>query len=265
MLHIMLDAYQCTDAKLNDMLAVYGTISKITNDLNVSTIMPPIVIPYYYGTEQSDDGISAFVLLKEGHFTIHTFPERECYFVDLLYNGFFSAEKFENILSKELPFKSRIINNIDRRFDIKDQRKNLSIDENTDFGPHYLIRNKSELSLDIEKIYTFLDCLPPSVNMTPIMRPVVITDSIKSPSVISGMTMIAQSHIALHYNIVSKSFFADIFSCSFIHCEDITENVERGLGVKCENVLISRGSKHANRLPTRDEIIARYSGWRDNI
>jgi len=266
MIHIMLDAYQCTDTKLNDMRAIYSTISKATNILNVKTIMPPIVVPYYYGTEQSDDGISAFVLLKEGHFTIHTFPERECYFVDLLYNGFFNAEKLENILSKELPFKSRITNNIDRRFSIEDQQqKNVSIDERKDFGPHYLIRNKNEITLDIGKVYKYLDYLPPAVNMTPIMRPIVITDNVKSPEIISGMTMIAQSHIALHYNIESKSFFADIFSCSFIDCNDITAYVENGLGVKCENVLISRGSKHANRLPTRDEFIARYSKWRENI
>jgi S-adenosylmethionine/arginine decarboxylase-like enzyme len=248
------------------MRAIYATVSKTANVLGVSAIMPPIVVPYYYGAEQSDDGISAFILLKEGHLTIHTFPERECYFVDVLYNGFFNSEKFEKVLSKELPFKSRIINNIDRRCNIKDQQqKDTEIDESKDFGPHYLIHNKSEVLLDIGKIYTFLDCLPPSINMTSIMRPMVITDSIKSPNIISGMTMIAQSHVALHYNIALKSFYADIFSCSFIDCKDIELCVEEGLGVSCENELISRGSKHANRLPSREEIVARYAKWRDNI
>ena len=266
MLHVMLDAYQCSDTKLNDMYSIYNTIAKVTDILNVTTITPPIVIPYYYGCEQFDDGISAFVLLKGGHFTIHTFPERECYFVDLLYNGFFNADKFENILSKELPFEFRKINNVDRRFNIESQQdKNNSIDEIKDFGPHYLIRNRNEISLDIEKIYIFLDRLPPSINMTPIMRPIVITDEIKSPEFISGMTMIAQSHIALHYNIKSKSFFADIFSCSFINCNDITSIIEKILDISCENVLISRGSKHTSHLHSRSEIINRYAKWRENI
>ena len=265
MLHTMLDAYRCTDAKLNDMRAIYNTISKITDKMGVITIIPPIIVPYYYGTEQSDDGISAFVLLKGGHLTIHTFPERECYFVDLLYGGFFNAEKFNNLLFRELPYESHTISNIDRRFDIKEQQKNISIDQNRDFGPHYLIKNNDEISLDIGKIYSFLDRLPPLVNMTPIMRPVVITDHIKIPTIISGMTMIAQSHIALHYNIEVKNFFADIFSCSFIDCDNIKSCIESELSVSCENILISRGSKHANLLPSREEINIRFAKWRENI
>ncbi len=265
MLHIMLDAYKCTDPKMNDLRAIYETVSKITDSLGVFTIMPPIVVPYYYGTEQADDGISAFVLLKGGHFTIHTFPQRECYFVDLLYDGFFNAERFKGILSKELPFESFKICDIDRRFSIKEQQKQAAIDENKDFGPHFLIRNLKEVRLDINKIYSFLDNLPQSINMTPIMRPIVITDNIKKPEIISGLSMIAQSHMALHYNIASQSFFADIFSCSFIDCSDITQRIEKELGVKCENVLISRGSKHANLLPEREDIAARFSRWRDNI
>jgi S-adenosylmethionine/arginine decarboxylase-like enzyme len=262
----MLDAYQCSDAKLNDMRAIYNTISKITEILDISTIMPPVVVPYYYGSEQSDDGISAFVLLKGGHFTIHTFPERQCYFVDLLYDGFFNADKFTALFGRELPFENSKINNVDRRFCIKGQQiKSGAIDKDKDFGPHYLIHNTDEILLDINKIYKFLDSLPPSINMTPIMRPMVITDNIKSPNFISGMTMIAQSHIALHYSIVSKNFFSDIFSCSFIDCKDITSRIEGELSVKCENVLISRGSKHANLLPSRDEITARYDRWRENI
>ncbi|MCL2218336.1 MAG: S-adenosylmethionine decarboxylase [Chitinispirillia bacterium] len=268
MIHIMLDAYGCTDTKLDDIRAVYAIVSKIANVLGVATIMPPIVVPYYYGTAQADDGISAFVLLREGHLTIHTFPERECYFVDVLYNDFFNADRFESVLLKELPFKLRIINYVDRRSDIKSQQqKDAEIDVSTDFGPHYLIRNKREnnVILDIGKIYIFLDNLPLLINMTPIMRPVVITDKIKSPNIISGMTMIAQSHIALHYNITSKSFFADIFSCSFVDCKDITKYIEEGLGVGCENILISRGSKHVHRAQTRKDTIARCAAWRENI
>jgi len=265
MFHVMLDAYKCTDSKIDDMRAVYDTISKITDVLGVVTVMPPVIVPYYYGEEQADDGISAFVLLKGGHFTIHTFPERGCYFVDMLYDGFFDAEKFKGVLSKEFPFESFKINTIDRRFDITEQQKKVSIDPSKDFGPHYLIRNLGEVSLDLNKIYSFLDRLPPSIDMTPIMRPIVITDNIKKPTYISGMTMIAQSHIALHYDLVSKNLYADIFSCSFIDCDNITASIEKELGTKCENVLISRGSKHVNLLSGRDEIIARNARWRENI
>lgn len=265
MFHVMFDAYKCTDSKMNNMRAVYDSVTKITDILGVATVMPPIVVPYYYGKEQSDDGISSFVLLRGGHFTIHTFPERGCYFVDMLYDGFFNVEKFGITLSKEFPSESFKTNIVDRRFDIKEQQKKVLIDPSKDFGPHYLIRNTNEVFLDLNKIYSFLDHLPLSIDMTPIMRPVVVTDNIKKPNTISGIMVIAQSHIALHYDIVSKKFYADIFSCSFVDCDDITSCIERELGTKCEIVLISRGSKHANILSGRDETIVRNARWLENI
>ncbi|MCL2063391.1 MAG: S-adenosylmethionine decarboxylase [Candidatus Cloacimonetes bacterium] len=263
--HIMLDAYKCSDSKLNDMRALYNTISKITDYLSLKTIMPPIIIPYFYGKEQSDDGISAFVLLKGGHFTIHTFPERECYFVDLLYSSFFDSDKFVLVLKKELPYGTEKIYNINRNVNINEQKAKTIIDENKDFGPHYLIKNLETISLDFSRIYAILDKLPPKLSMTPIMRPMVITDNVKKPIFISGMTMIAESHIALHYNIEEKTCFADIFSCQFINCSDFKLYIENELGVACENELITRGSKHAHLLPTRDDIVERFSNWRNNI
>jgi len=261
----MLDAYKCTDEKAADMSSIYSVISRLTHSLGVKTIAPPILVPYYYGKEKADDGISAFVLLKGGHFTIHTFPERECYFVDMLYDGFFNPEKFQQILSKELPFGVFKIASIDRRFDVISQQKDLRIDECKDFGPHYLIKGENEIELNIDKIYHFLDRLPPKVNMTPIMRPYVMTDALKKPTYISGITMIAESHIALHYHIETKTFFADVFSCSFVDAAKVQKEIEKELGVKCENALISRGSKHTHRLPSREEFTSRYDNWRENI
>ena len=72
MLHIMLDAYQANAEDLGDLRKIYDKIHKITNYLSVKTVMPPITIPYYYGRIKEDDGISAFVLLRGGHFTILT-------------------------------------------------------------------------------------------------------------------------------------------------------------------------------------------------
>jgi len=259
----MLDAYDCSDTKAGDLRSVYETITKVVDSMGAKPVMPPILIPYYYGEVADDDGISAFALLKGGHFTIHTFPLRQCYFVDMMYDGFISEERFRATMLKELPAASSSVAHVDRRFCIEDQGKDMRIDEAKDFGPHYMIRSQEKIELDHNKIYDVLDKLPPLVNMTPIMRPVVITDNVKKPKFISGITMIAESHIALHYDIANKSFFADIFSCSFIASEKVTATMEKELGIKCENVLISRGTKHTNRFALRDQVVAKTSRWRE--
>jgi len=264
MLHIMIDAYGSDSPKLDNLKSVYDTIVKITNYVGVKTIMPPSLVPYYYGSIKEDDGISAFVLLKGGHFTIHTFPARECYFVDMLYDGFVSESKLVDILKTELPFEHQIVHSVDRRFDLNDQLA-ANIDESRDFGPHYLMHNLTPVELDMDKIYQFLDAVPLLINMDPITRPTVITDNVDEPEIISGLTVIAQSHIALHYYKEEKRFWLDVFSCSFIECENIINTIERLLGTPCEWHLISRGSKHTDKLTERSEYISRFNAWQENI
>lgn len=265
MLHIMIDIYGSDTDKLNDLRAVYETIYKITNYLSVKTVMPPVLVPYYYGKVKEDDGISAFVILRGGHFSIHTFPERECYFVDLLYDGYISEDKLLEVLSRELPFEDKIVHSVDRRFDLSEQCEFSGIDEKMDFGPHYLIHTVQPAELTMEEIYHFLDELPAQINMDPILRPVVITDKVYNADIISGLTVIAQSHVALHYYKAEKLAYIDIFSCSFINCDNIISAVEKKLGVRCESLLISRGSKHTAKLAQRSEFIGRYDKWKKNI
>lgn len=264
MLHVMIDAYGSKSPNLDNLKAIYDGIIKITNFLGLKTIMPPSLIPYYYGSVKEDDGISAFVLLKGGHFTIHTFPQRECYFVDVLYDGFVNESKLTEVLREEFPFERNIVHSVDRRFEIEKQIK-AEIDEKRDFGPHYLMRNILPVSLEMSKIYEFLDVVPVLINMDPISRPTVITDKVDDPEIISGITIIAQSHIALHYYKNENRFWLDIFSCSFIECENIINTIENLLGCEVEWRLISRGSKHTDKITERNEYISRFNIWQENI
>ena len=119
--------------------------------------------------------------------------------------------------------------------------------------------------LSMEQIYHFLDQLPTLIGMEPILRPVVVTDKVQNHSIISGLTVIAQSHISVHYYLEEHKAYIDIFSCSFINCDNIDKIVEQMLGIKCETVLISRGSKHARKTALRSEVIKRYNKWQNNI
>ena len=266
MLHIMFDAYQADAEEINNLRRIYEKMNKVIGQLALKSIMPPVLVPYYYGDVKEDDGISAFILLKGGHFTIHTFPERECYFVDILYDGFINQDKFLQSMQAEFPFRSKIFNVVDRRFNIKDQTRFATINEREDFGPHYMIKTLRPKDFTMDEIYTFLDKLPTKINMDPIFRPVVITDSVNDPKIYSGLTVIAQSHIAFHYYKETGMAYIDIFSCSFINCNDLGCEVMKALdGAEIESILISRGSKHTQKTTQRDEYISRYNQWQENI
>lgn len=269
MQHIMLDAYNTQNNELlNDLKYTYDSMVKICKKLNLKQVMPPVLVPYYYGQVIEDDGISAYVLLKGGHFTIHSFPQRSCYFVDIFSQEYVSDENFARALYMYFPYDTTQgkINTVDRRLDVENQliTKNI-IDSDNDFGPHYLMETTEPVDLNIDKIYHILDELPSKINMDLIMRPFVLTDKIKNYEFVSGIAIIAQSHVAIHYNVKEKQAYIDIFSCSFLKGDNFASELERTLGVKLKSNLISRGSKHKSQISLREDIFDLYKKWEENI
>ena len=87
------------------------------------------------------------------------------------------------------------------------------------FGPHLLLEAygspKEKLS-DIGKISELLDTFPEKLEMHKIMPPYVFKydgGEIKEDWGISGIVLIAESHIALHTFPEKEFFTLDIFSC----------------------------------------------------
>lgn len=267
MQHIMIDAYKLIKPEeMDNLKSVYNNIVKLCSDLHLKTVMPPVLVPYYYGQVKEDDGISAYVILKGGHFTIHTFPQRECYFADIFCDDFISEENCKEVFKKYFPYEQDRFNAIDRRFNIEQQMMEENvINTDTDFGPHYLMETEDLVNLSMDKIYHILDTLPKKINMEPIMRPYVITDTIDNWSFISGIVVIAQSHIAIHFDVNEKKAFFDIFSCSFLKGDNFANEIESEIGVKLKTTLISRGTKHTNKIPFREDMVEKYKIWENNI
>ncbi|MBQ3596213.1 MAG: S-adenosylmethionine decarboxylase [Clostridia bacterium] len=261
MKHILIDSYGCSTERIDNLMDVYEVINKVINIMGVKAIMPPQLIPYYYCEEPEDVGISAFVLLKGGHFTIHTFPKYGCYFADLLYDGFADAKTLEALLTREFPCDSFFMKPIHRdEFDKND----MGIYQTADFGPHYLIRAKAEKAPTIDEYMDMLDRIPYKVNMHPICRPYVLRDTVDNPSYLSGIVVIAESHIALHYNYKTGEVLMDIFSCKTVD-EQKYQEVMATLFDSYEDVLILRGRKNAQRKDTQHNKYETHKTWQDVI
>lgn len=261
--HYMLDAYGCFVEQSNSVMVVNDLLVQLATELNMKPVMPPFLVPYYYCPDADDVGISAFCVCANGsHITIHTFPYRSCYFVDILTDQFFSEADVTRVIQNQI-FASAINSNVvDRRvFEGIDGE----IDTNNDFGPHYMITLEN-IDVEFEDLFIWLDNIAPRINMQAICRPYIIYDKAASPEYISGMLVVAQSHIAFHYSIKERMANIDIFSCSFLENGAVENLLRDSFGEDTRINLFARGSKHRIQcqIRSRQNRIERDEAWRAN-
>jgi len=131
------------------------------------------------------------------------------------------------------------------------------------FGPHLLLEaygaTKQKLS-DIALISDLLDKYPEKLDMHKIMPPYVFkydSGTIKEDWGISGIVLIAESHIALH-TFPEKGFFTlDIFSCKDF---DIRSAVDIALDifepVNFEEMVFNRGREFPRSIGRAVKIVS---------
>ncbi len=262
MKHTMIDCYGSKNHNLENLVYINDTLNKVAYRLGLEPIANPYLIPYYYGSVKEDIGVSGFLLLKGGHITIHTFPLRECYFVDVFSVKDFDAEEVVNIFESLIPFNKNIstISSSDRR---KFESIELPFDPNNNFGPHYLAEIKKNLSMD--DCFDFLDEFVYKIDMDPITRPYVIKNKVGNSDYLSGIIVIAQSHISIHYDYKKKHAYFDIFSCAAFDYSKV-EDLISFLGEVISNELVVRGTKHSSNILKEPEPMKEISSlWQKHI
>ena len=265
MRHMMMDCYGAINFKLDDLMGIYDLLNGVANVANLETVAPPTLIPYYYGKDPEDVGISAYLFLRGGHITIHTFSKRECYFLDIMYDGFFNSEMVYNYLENHLPFNKGISNYCvnDRRVTDNDRKQFTD----NDFGPHLVGRLRPREPLTLDSAFDSLEQFVQMANMTPITRANVIKDTRTNPRFVQGIVVIAQSHISLYYDIASNVLYFDLFSCAYFDFGNLEGQLQEMFGEIESMQLVTRGDKYV--ILRRDDIDEKrmyISGkWQDNI
>lgn len=257
MKHTMFDCYGANEHQLDEMKLINQLLTEAIYNLGLNPICPPCIIPYYYGKVREDIGISAYVLLEGGHITIHTFPIRECYFVDCFTTADFDENKLFKFFMKELPFDEKIsfINTVKRKtgsFNV------LPYDPSLDFGPHLMAEIQLDHIMSMEEMFDFLEKTAYDINMDPITRPAIMKSTCNDPDYLSGLIVIAQSHIALHFEYETKKLYLDIFSCMAFDYTDFNKLLDL-LGKVLSNELVARGTKHIYKVKSnvsKDELLA---------
>ncbi len=105
------------------------------------------------------------------------------------------------------------------------------------FGPHLMMDCRGvnvEKTSDLRYIWDFLNELPDQIGMTKITQPYVFPYSglIPEDEGITGVVVIAESHITFHSFTRKDYFFFDLFSCKEFDVDFVVREVIRAFEVE---------------------------------
>jgi S-adenosylmethionine/arginine decarboxylase-like enzyme len=261
--HFMIDGFRGYRSRFDDIKLVQEVLEECPAQAGLQPVMPSFLLPYYNGVVPEDCGVSAFVFLRGGHMTIHTFSFRECYFADVLSIVPFDAHNLESLLQSALPCSSVVVRSADRHGNGRAFGE-VPADRANDFGPHVLMEVSDYRGpRTMDAIFLLMDQLPRRVGMTPIMRPYVLRETTDGRGpVVSAMTMIAESHVSLHVLESEARAIFDIFSCSFFDYEPVMHTIRRDLpGTVVQEMLTTRGKGYKHLRRDREEQQERAKLW----
>lgn len=132
------------------------------------------------------------------------------------------------------------------------------------FGQHLMIDgyfcDKNRIS-DLNLIYNFLDSVPQAIGMTKIMPPYVFAYNAKNKedSGISGICLIAESHISGHFFEFKEYLSIDIFSCKPFDSNIAINFVKKTFDIKgkIEINQLQRGLEFPRNINLAKNIITR--------
>ncbi|MBW1714285.1 MAG: S-adenosylmethionine decarboxylase [Deltaproteobacteria bacterium] len=95
-LHLMLDLSECDQERICDLDFISSFLNTLPHKIGMTEITQPYVFPYT-GKIPDDKGITGFVVIAEGHLSIHAFVDKGYSFVDL-----FSCKPFDTDMARDL-------------------------------------------------------------------------------------------------------------------------------------------------------------------
>ncbi|MBI4620462.1 MAG: adenosylmethionine decarboxylase [Desulfobacterales bacterium] len=129
------------------------------------------------------------------------------------------------------------------------------------FGQHLILDGyggNSKKMENIELIYNFLDTYPEKMEMTKIMPPYVFKYLGKKPEDwgLSGVVLIAESHISIHTFPLKQYLSLDIFSCKTFDSDNAIHLIKDMFCLtKTEVKLLNRGLEFPRDIRLATDIV----------
>lgn len=260
MQHVMIDGFRGFRSRFDQLQLIQEILEEVPCQLGLQPTMPAFLLPYYNGVVPEDCGVSAFVFLAGGHFTLHTFSFREVYFADMATAAFYDHRRLQSLLEAVLPCEMTTVSRVTRA---PGALRDVESDAANDFGPHLLLDlDDYQGPRTLDDLFDLFDRLPAAIGMTPIMRPYVVRNATADGPVTSAMTMIAESHISLHVFEATRRAYFDLFSCRFFDRAPVVARIRAELGGgPMREALVTRGSKYRLLRTEREVELSRSKRW----
>ncbi|MFO7601034.1 MAG: S-adenosylmethionine decarboxylase [Candidatus Desulfacyla sp.] len=109
------------------------------------------------------------------------------------------------------------------------------------YGPHLMLdlgECNPDILNDLDACFNLLNDLPEKIGMTKITQPYVFRYNARIPedAGITGVTIIAESHISLHTYPYKNFVFVDLFSCKPFDVESAKDHIIRFFQSKSPSV-----------------------------
>ena len=127
------------------------------------------------------------------------------------------------------------------------------------WGPHLMLDCfgcPAEKLESLEYIYDLLDSFPEQIKMTKVMPPYVFKyqGKIEGHGGISGVVLLAESHISIHTFPENNHVFIDIFTGKEFNTDSASEHLVNYFGAhNHEMVLLNRGVRTTKPLSSHDQ------------
>jgi len=257
----MIDGFRGFRSRFEQISLIQEVLEELPEQLGLQPVMPAFVLPYFNGVVPEDCGVSGFLFLAGGHFTLHTFSFRETYFADLVAPASCDVKRIRSVLETAFPCETTTVIAMDRH---PEPLKTIQPQTEVDFGPHLLLDIQGfQGPRSMDALFALFDRLPSQIGMTPIMRPYIVrSETANVGPVLSAMTMIAESHVSIHIFESSHEAYFDLFSCRFFEYPRVLARLREALpGDRVVDGFLARGRNYKLQRTERHDEVARSKSW----
>jgi len=115
----MIDGYEADPARLDDAGLLFETLNNLPEMIGMRKLSTPILARV---TEKGGEGISGIIMIYESHISIHTYPKKGFFSMDVYSCNSFDTGRVVEEMRVRYAFKDAEVQTVDRakRFPIGD-------------------------------------------------------------------------------------------------------------------------------------------------
>ncbi len=119
--HMIIDAIS-RSKKLSSTEAVFRFLDELPKQIGMKKIITPYVIPYEHEVPE-DSGVSGFVMIAESHISVHTYPHRGFFLMDVFSCKEFDAEKTVELIKDYFEAEDARVQLVERKLPLPQIKK----------------------------------------------------------------------------------------------------------------------------------------------